>query len=60
VFHSGTARGDDGVLRTAGGRVLGIVGTGPDLPTARARAYEALPGWVFAGAQWRTDIGAAG
>lgn len=60
VFHAGTTRGDDGVLRTSGGRVLGITGLGPDLPTARQRAYEALPGWQFPGAQHRRDIGAAG
>jgi phosphoribosylamine--glycine ligase len=60
VFHAGTTRGDDGVLRTNGGRVLGITGLGPDLATARRRAYEALPGWQFAGAQHRRDIGARG
>lgn len=58
VFHAGTTRGVDGVLRTSGGRVLGITGLGPDLPTARRRAYDALPGWTFPGAQYRTDIGA--
>lgn len=57
VFHAGTRRGDDGLLRTNGGRVLGVTGLGPDLPTARERAYQALPGWTFPGAQWRTDIG---
>ena len=41
VFHAGTARGDDGVLRTSGGRVLGVTGVGPDLRTARERAYRA-------------------
>ena len=29
-------------LVTAGGRVLEVVGRGPDLPTARARAYDAV------------------
>lgn len=58
VFHSGTRRGDDGLLRTHGGRVLGITGLGADAAEARSRAYEALDGWVFDGAQWRTDIGA--
>jgi phosphoribosylamine--glycine ligase len=56
VFHAGTRRGDDGLLRTAGGRVLGITGIGENIATARARAYAALPGWNFDGAQFRTDI----
>lgn len=60
VFHAGTVRGDDGVLRTAGGRVLGVTGIGHDLPSARARAYGAVPGWRFDGAAVRTDIGGLG
>ncbi len=59
VFHAATTRGDDGVLRTDGGRVLGVTGVGPDLETARARAYAAVYGWRFEGAQLRTDIGAS-
>lgn len=58
VFHSGTRRGDDGLLRTHGGRVLGITGLGDDVAQARQRAYSSLEHWVFDGAQWRTDIGA--
>ncbi len=30
VFHSGTARDADGAFRTAGGRVLSVVGRGPE------------------------------
>lgn len=60
VFHAGTTRGADGVLRTHGGRVLGITGVGPDPATARARAYAAVPGWAFPGAQHRTDVGSPG
>lgn len=60
VFHAGTRRGDDGLLRTNGGRVLGITGNGPDLDTARAHAYAALEDWVFDGAQYRSDIGSGG
>lgn len=58
VFHAGTRRGDDGLLRTNGGRVLGITGIGDDAASARAKAYAALPGWLFDGAQYRTDIAA--
>jgi len=41
IIHAGTAA-SDGRLVTAGGRVLGAVGEGPDLATARKRAYELL------------------
>jgi phosphoribosylamine--glycine ligase len=57
VFHAGTARDDAGRLVVSGGRVLGITGIGPDLATARARAYGAVPGWAFHGARLRSDIG---
>ena len=34
VLHAGTATGPDGQLTTAGGRVLNVVGSGPDLAGA--------------------------
>ncbi len=58
VFHAGTTR-VGGRLRATGGRVLGVVGRGADLEAARARAYAAVGEVRFAGAAWRTDIGAA-
>ena len=58
VYLAGAARDAEGTLRTAGGRVLGVTGTGPDIETARQRAYSAVEGWRFDGAQLRTDIGA--
>lgn len=57
AFHAGTRRHADGTLRVDGGRVLGITGVGADLTGARARAYAAVPGWRFDGAQVRSDIG---
>lgn len=57
VFHAGTERDPSGILRTAGGRVLGVTGTGSDLVAARSAAYAAVEGWRFEGAQLRTDIG---
>ncbi|MFN7144620.1 MAG: phosphoribosylamine--glycine ligase [Myxococcota bacterium] len=57
VFHAGTAR-VDGRLRATGGRVLGVVGRGPDLAAARARAYRGVAEVRFSGAAWRSDIGA--
>ncbi len=58
VLHAGTARRDDGALVTAGGRVLSVVGTGPDVPAARADAYQKIDKITFDGAQNRTDIAA--
>lgn len=58
VFHAGTTE-VGGRLRATGGRVLGVVGRGPDLEAARARAYAGVGEVRFAGAAWRTDIGAA-
>jgi phosphoribosylamine---glycine ligase len=58
VFHGGTAM-RDGRLVTHGGRVLSITGTAPSLTGARERAYEAVGRVSFAGAKFRTDIGAA-
>lgn len=56
VFQAGT-EWREGRLVTAGGRVLGVVGTGEDLATALGRAYAAIPRIRFAGAFWRSDIG---
>ncbi len=58
AFHAGTRRESDGRLVTAGGRVLGICAVADTPEAARRRAYAALPGWTFPGAQWRTDVGA--
>ena len=55
-FHAGTARDGRGRLVTAGGRVLGIVGRGADVATARRRAYENLERVHFAGMWSRSDI----
>ncbi len=58
IFHAGTARGDDGVLRTAGGRVFGVTAVGADLEVARTRAYEAAGLLRWDGARFRRDIAA--
>ena len=53
----GAARRPDGdELVTAGGRVLAVVGTGPDVAAARAAAYAGVDAISFDGAQHRTDI----
>ncbi|GIW04296.1 MAG: phosphoribosylamine--glycine ligase [Thermomicrobiales bacterium] len=56
VFHAGTRRAADGRIVTAGGRVLTVVGVGPDLATARERAYAGVERISFEGAHWRRDI----
>jgi phosphoribosylamine---glycine ligase len=57
VFHAGTAI-DDGTLVTAGGRVLNVTASGPDLGTARSRAYAAADEIRWDGMQRRSDIAA--
>jgi phosphoribosylamine---glycine ligase len=59
IFHAGTTRDPDGTVRTAGGRVLSVVGRGPDLATARTVAETAADRIHAAGIQYRTDIGAS-
>jgi phosphoribosylamine--glycine ligase len=58
VFHAGTARGVDGALVTAGGRVLGVTALGSDLSAARDRAYEAVSAIAWKGEHHRNDIAA--
>jgi phosphoribosylamine--glycine ligase len=59
IYCAGVADGSrDGELVTAGGRVLGVGATGPDLETARRRAYQAIPGLHWPGMHYRTDIAA--
>ena len=57
VIHAGTAL-QDGELVTAGGRVLAVVGTGPNVEAARTAAYAGVALVSFDGAQHRTDIAA--
>ncbi|PHS37277.1 MAG: phosphoribosylamine--glycine ligase [Robiginitomaculum sp.] len=57
VFHAGTVRGDDGVLRSAGGRVLNITASGNTIEQAVARAYTALDdAIIWPGGFVRRDI----
>jgi len=57
VFHAGT-RPEGGAVLTAGGRVLNITATGPTLPDAARKAYEAAGMIKFEGMHYRRDIGA--
>jgi phosphoribosylamine--glycine ligase len=56
VLHAGTALDGEGRLVASGGRVLNVVGSGPDLTAARAAAYEAVGRIGLRGAHHRTDI----
>jgi len=57
VVHAGTVRGEDGGWRTAGGRVLDLVATAPDLAQARERIEAAIARVRWPGMQVRHDIG---
>ena len=56
VYHAGTAV-KDGVLVTAGGRVLGVTALGDTLADAVGHAYKAAREIHFDGAHMRSDIG---
>ncbi len=56
VTHAGTARGDDGEIVTAGGRVLNVTALGATPQAARDAAYAAADNIEFAGRQLRADI----
>jgi len=56
VFHAGT-RLHDGVLHTAGGRVLCVTALGDSVRQAQRAAYAALAQVQFDGMQFRRDIG---
>jgi phosphoribosylamine---glycine ligase len=55
VFHAGTRR-EDKKYYTCGGRVLSIASSGADVPSARAKCYDASNKITFAGAHYRKDI----
>lgn len=57
VFLAGVKREKGGVLVTAGGRVVSVVGVGDTPATARETAYAGMAKIRFAGMQVRTDIG---
>jgi len=58
VLHAGTGTDRGGQVVSAGGRVLNVVGTGPDLSAARAVAYAAAARIRMRGGWFRRDIAA--
>lgn len=59
VFQAGT-KSDNNVLRTAGGRVLGVTSSGRTLAEAIRSTYEAIRPIHFDGMHYRKDIGHKG
>jgi len=57
VYVAG-AKLDNDVLKTAGGRVLGVTDTGDDLKEALEKAYKNVNSIQFTNAFYRKDIGA--
>ena len=58
VYQAGTEL-HDGVLHSAGGRVLSVTGVGATLTEARLKAYEAIAKISLRGAHYRRDIALA-
>jgi phosphoribosylamine--glycine ligase len=58
AFHAGTVLDDDGVVRTAGGRVLTVAAIAPSLLEARAIVYRNVQRIHFTRAHYRRDIAA--
>ncbi len=56
IFHAGT-RNERGIIKTTGGRVLGITALGENIKSAREKAYTAVNSIIFEGSQYRRDIG---
>lgn len=56
VFHGGTKK-ENGALITNGGRVMTVVGVGPDLGSARRHTYARVEKISFSGSYFRRDIG---
>jgi phosphoribosylamine--glycine ligase len=57
IFHSGTATSEAGELVSAGGRVLTVCATGPDLAAALRKAYAAADRVDWPGKVYRRDVG---
>ncbi len=59
ILHAGTALREDGVLVSAGGRVLACTATGATLAEARDAAYALVDRVMLDGAHYRRDIALA-
>ena len=57
VFHAGTEATADGRILAAGGRVLTVCASAPDLRAAREAAYKAIAAIEWPEGFCRRDIG---
>jgi phosphoribosylamine---glycine ligase len=57
IFHAGTSRGTDGLLRVDGGRVVTATGVAPSFSDAQRISREAAEAVQFDGKIFRQDIG---
>jgi len=57
LFHSGTARTENGELATSGGRVMATVAVADDLMSSREKVYHEIAKLHFDGMFYRHDIG---
>ncbi|HSI78744.1 MAG TPA: phosphoribosylamine--glycine ligase [Lunatimonas sp.] len=57
VFHAGTSADESGIVRTNGGRVLGITGKGEEMQEAISNAYARVNQIQWDGVYYRKDIG---
>lgn len=57
IFHAGTVRAPDGVLRVGGGRVLAATAVAPDFAEAQRLSRQAAESVEFEGKFFRRDIG---
>jgi phosphoribosylamine--glycine ligase len=57
VFHAGTSRGADGVLRASGGRVLNVTAVATSFAEAQRLSRETAEAIEFEGKLFRRDIG---
>lgn len=57
VFHAGTTRGPDGMLRVSGGRVLNVTAVAGGFPEAQRLSRETAEAIEYEGKIFRRDIG---
>lgn len=57
IFHSATKKGNDNLLLTTGGRVLGVTAKNTDLSLALDHIYKIIETISWDGIQYRRDIG---
>jgi len=57
VYHAGTSLGENGKVKTNGGRVLGVTAVDKNLPSAIKKVYSEIDKISFTGMFYRKDIG---